>query len=463
MNRIIFCFAVALAATAPTRVALAQDAPTKEQLDQAKKAFAEGKSLHDQGKLAEAVEKFKESYRLSKNPLLLYNIGLTLDEAQQKDAALLYYRKFLSDAPADAAQRSAATERVKVLEKEKLEADLNGTGTPTKPEPTGPATGPGTGPATGPATGPKPGKIKPAGTYGANDFQHQALDTVPPKKPVDITAFVPEDSGWTVTLYYRGAGESTFTSRPMAWRYKELVARIQAKKVAGNSIQYYLEVKDQTGNVVTRSGKSTNPNLVSIEAGAQPHFYMDMNDEGGAVAAPEPGHGDTDEDPLHPHSAPTPVTPVPSDDNPVDQPAGPGNGFTDVGSDKFKYTKWGATGAAGALLGIGIATYILAGKQAQNIVDDSKNCGTPPCRQYDSQYDKAFQDAGKNYQTISNITLVVGIGAAAVAGYWWYREMSAKKHGELKVGSKNASPETTWVVVPSVGDGFGGATAAARF
>jgi len=103
-------------------VATASAEPTKEQLDQAKAAYAEGKSLHDQGKLVEAVEKFKESYRLSQNPLLLYNIGFTLDEAGQKDNALLYYRKFLSDAPASAPQRKTVEERVKVLEKEKLDA-----------------------------------------------------------------------------------------------------------------------------------------------------------------------------------------------------------------------------------------------------------------------------------------------------------------------------------------------------
>ena len=94
----------------------------------AKKAFGEGKALFDEGKLPEAVEKFKESYRLSQNPLLLYNIGFTLDQAGQKDKALFYYRKFLADAPQgrDAAQgsrRSASN----VIEKEKLEADLNGT------------------------------------------------------------------------------------------------------------------------------------------------------------------------------------------------------------------------------------------------------------------------------------------------------------------------------------------------
>ncbi|MFT3692942.1 MAG: hypothetical protein QM831_07365 [Kofleriaceae bacterium] len=114
-------------------MAFAQEAPTKDQLDQAKKAFGEGKALHDEGKLAEAVEKFKESYRLSRNPVLLYNIALTLDENKQTDNALFYYRKFLSDAPADAAQRKTATDRVKQLEQEKLEQDLRASRKRTRP------------------------------------------------------------------------------------------------------------------------------------------------------------------------------------------------------------------------------------------------------------------------------------------------------------------------------------------
>jgi len=93
VTRSIICIAIGLVLATVSAPAYADDAaPTPEQLDQAKKAYGEGKALHDAGKLTEAVDKFKESYRLSKNPLLLYNIGFTLDEAKQKDLALFYYR-----------------------------------------------------------------------------------------------------------------------------------------------------------------------------------------------------------------------------------------------------------------------------------------------------------------------------------------------------------------------------------
>ena len=145
-------------------------------------------------------------------------------------------------------------------------------------------------------------------------------------------------------------------------------------------------------------------------------------------------------------------------------PTTPSRPWIDVGSSKFEKAKWISTASAGALVGGSIVFYILAKKQGDNIVADSTMCGTPPCRQYDHDYDKAWQDAGKRYNTLTNVTAVVGIGAAAVAGYLWYRELTDKHHGELNAANKKkaSSPETSWIVVPSIGDSIG-AAAAARF
>jgi hypothetical protein len=287
----IISFALAALVAPLAHQAIAQGAPNADQLDAAKKAFGEGKAAHDAGKLPEAIEKFKESYRLSRNPVLLYNIALTLDENKQTDNALFYYRKFLSDAPADAAQRKAATERVKQLETEKLDADLSGKPaekqgeTPTKPVE---------------APIKKDIKIKPAGTYAASEFQHQVVEDAPPGKPLDISAFVPEDSGWTVTLYYRSAGDSTFVAKPMVWHYKQLIARIPAAKVTGSSIQYYVEAKDQAGTSVAKSGKATSPNLVNLDASVQPRFFPDFSDDSTADAkTPTQRLHHDDEDPLN--------------------------------------------------------------------------------------------------------------------------------------------------------------------
>ncbi len=457
MNRSIIHLLVALAAliVVPT-IALADDpAPTPAQIEKAKKAFQEGKKLHDQKKLPEAIEKFKESYNLSKNPLLLYNIGVTMEEAQMEDLALFYYRKFLADAPQDAAQRQEVMDRVKVLEKK---FNPGASSEPTKPEPAKLEPGK-----------PEPKKpvvIKPAGTYSATDFQHEVVETAPPAKPLDITAFVPEDSGWTVTLYFRTAGEGKFVSKEMRWRYKELVGRVPAPKMIGNAVQYYIEVKDQTGAVITRSAKSTSPNLVNLEANAPQRFYPDFTEEGEAkVTVEDVKARDDEDDPLNKNKKKKQTS---SSDDVVIQPVDngpPGTGFRDVGSSKFKYMKWGSTAAAATFVGLGVFSFLQAKSYASQVEDDSKQCGSPPCRQFDSTA-AGWQSTGKRYQTIANVSIGIGAVAAVVAGYYWYKELTAKKRGELKVGKAGGSPETTWVVVPSLGDGqtnFLGGNAMTRF
>jgi hypothetical protein len=448
----------------PVHVAFADDpAPTAEQLEQAKKAYGEGKALFDAGKLLDAAEKFKESYKLSRNAVLLYNIGHTLDQAGEKQKALFYYRKFLADAPKNAPQRKDVAKRVDEIEKENFEAELNG----TSPTTTGTPGTPSDTPPKKPAEEPKVQvKVKPAGTYTASDFQHQMIESAPPGKPLDVTAFVPEDSGWTVTLYYRGAGDAKFVAKPMRWRYKELVARIPAARMSGTFVQYYVEAKDADGNVVTRSGKSTSPNLINVDASTPPRFYPDFTDESEPVATntQEQRREDTEEDPLHRGGLgrkPPPVeTPL------VTGPTEHGNGITDVGSSKFKKAKWISTGVAGGLIIGAVVTYVMAKKQASSIEDDAKrtSCsdGIAPPSPFDS-YDLDVQSAGKRYNTWNTLTLVGGIAAAGVAGYFWYKEIKAGKGGEHNSSPSSKPSDPDLVIVPSIGDGFAGAAAAARF
>ena len=453
MNRSTLVLAIALAMGS---VAYAQDAkPTPAQIEKAKKAFAAGKKAFDGGDFPEAVQKFKESYNLSKNPVLLYNIAFANEQAGMEDIALFYYRKFLTDAPEDAAQRGEVTEKVKVLEKK-----FQGGGTTTPTTPTTPTVKPAEPSRTEPVV------IKPVGTYSANDFQHQVVDAAPPKKPLDVTAFVPEDSGFQVTLYFRTAGEGKFTAKLMKWRYKELVARVPPEKMLGDSMQYYIEVKDQAGTVVTRAGKSTSPNLVTLENGASPRFYPDWSDDGEVETPQERVSDDTEEDPLNGNKKkPT----KPDDDDGLvlnPEPTGPGTGFRDVGSSKFTYMKWGSTITAGALLGLSVFSYLQAGSFASALEDDAAMMGESP-KMFDDVA-QGWESSGKRYQTIHKVTLGIGVGVAVVAGYYWYKDLKAKKSGDLKVSGKaSPSPETSWNVVPSLGTSdnstFVGAAAAGRF
>jgi hypothetical protein len=451
VNRFILALALALAA-APS-VALAQQ-PTPAQIEKAKAAFGEGKKLFEQGDFMEAAAKFKESYNLSKNAVLLYNIGFANEKAGQDDVALFYYRKFLSDAPADAAQRPEVTERVKELEK-KFQTGPTTT-TPTTTTPTETTEHHESEPA-------KPLKIKPAGTYSEADVQHQIVDTAPPKKPLDITAFVPEDSGFEVTLYYRTAGEGKFTAKPMKWHYKQLIARVPPEKMIGESLQYYIEAKDATGAVVARKGKSTSPNLVTLEPNAPVRYFPDFTDDtAGSSESTETVHAGRDEDPLHPHQQN-------DDHNDVVGPVTPitgGGGITDPSSKKFTYMKWGSTATAVAMLGVSVGFYLRAGSFADALESDCPpNSG---CQVTWDSYAQSTYDSGKTAQTISRVTGVIGIGAAVVAGVWWYK--SLKGHHATKESAPKATEpkhdEMAWQVtpvLPASRDGFTGAAASIEF
>jgi len=473
VNRIItILIALVLAAIAPARQAYAGDAqPTKDQLDAAKKAFGEARELYDAGKLAEAVEKFKEAYKLSKKPLLLYNIGHTLDELGQKDKALFYYRKFLADSEKTAAQRKDVAKRVDEMTQWILVAHRN-CRTTTPPEPTRTPT-PTTQP-TQPTQPTAPVKVKPAGTYTAADFQHQMIDGAPPGKPLDVTASVPEDAGWTVTLYYRGMGDTKWVAKTMKWRYRELVARIPGNKIGGSTIQYYVDVKDSAGTMVARSGKSTSPNLVNVDASVAPRFYPDLTDDDAGTTATTttvaPQHNDEEEDPLNKKRQ-----------QQVAQPTGPAivetpvEGPVDTNPNKYSKKKWIATGIAGGLLGAAVVTYILGSQQASNIEADrdsrmGNTCMSPPCFEFDS-YDTDVEKAGKRYNSLHTLTALTGVIAGSVAAYFWYKEHKLKKarRGSSGGGGGNAPAAPAapahdeFSLVPTIGDGFAGAAAIGRF
>lgn len=460
--KLITTLALALAtsfAVAP-QVAYAGDPPPSQaDLEKAKKAFQEGKKLHEAGKIEDAIEKYKESYKLSKKPALLYNIGIAMEEAGMEDLALMNFRRFLKEAPADAEQRPLVEERIKAIEK-KLNIGGTGTGTdPKQPDVKNPPKQP---------DQPKaPVVIKPAGTYGEADFQHQVVDTAPPGKPLDVTAFVPEDSGFQVTLFYRTAGEGKFASKLMKWRYKELVARIPAPKMIGSAVQYYIDVKDQAGTAIAKSGKSTSPHQVLLEAGATARFYPDMTDDGEAKVTPKDVvKSDDDDDPLSKNRKPKPDEVA---INTPTEPVVPGTGFTDVGSSKFTKAKWGTTIAGGALLGFAAFSFVQALKYSSALEDDSTECGAPPCRPFTNPgmndfYAADVEKSGKQWQTFFKVGLGVGIGVGAVAGYLWYKEMKAKKRGEMKVSKSAKAPETSsWIVVPSIDENTAGAAATVRF
>lgn len=412
--------------------------PTAEQVEQAKKLFAEAKAQFEKKEFAAATDKFKESYRLSKKPLLLYYVGLGYEEQGQKELAVMHFRKFLADAPPEIEQRKDAQDRVKALEAALFSATAGNTSTATTATKTEPAAG-----------GPK--KIKPAGTYTTADVQHVLIEDAPPGKPLDITAAIPDDSGWTVTLFYRPAGDEKFVSKPMRKRYNELVARIPVDQMTATSVHYYLEVKDQAGQLIDRRGKPSSPNIIFLDASVQPRYYPDWQDiPATATGAAASANTSDDDDPL----GNKPSTTAPAG-NPEGDPLAKG-GFFEVGSKKFNMTKWGATGVTAALLTTSVVFYVRARNANRTLEEEaaastSATCPTgAPCTAYDSFLADA-QSTGQSGETISRVTLGIGVATAAFAGYFWYRELTAPKRAKTE--------KSAWLVAPTVTPQFAGAAA----
>lgn len=462
--------------------------PTAEQIEAAKKLFGEAKTLFEQKKFSEATEKFKEAYKLSKKPLLLYYVGLCLDEQGIKELALFYYKKFMAEAPAATEQRKAAGDRIKLLDNELFSA---GSTPPTGTPPTGdgktttPPTGDGkTTPPTGtPPTGTPPtgdgktptgdgkttsGKIKPAGTYSATDVQHSVVEDAPPGKPLDLTAVVPDDSGFVVTLMYRAAGEEKFIAKPMRKRYNELVGRVPVDKIKAASVHYYIEVKDQAGTVVDRRGKPSSPNIIYLDAAVQPRFYPDFNDDAVADTANTPTRTDTTsdiegDDPFTKGKDPVKIKPRIVANGDETAPLVTGNGLTDVGSSKFTYAKWGTTAATGVFLGLGVLFYVRASNSQSTLEQEATastmgNCpGGPPCVTYDD-YLATAQSTGQTSATLSQVGLGVGLVTAGFAGYFWYKDLTAKKRVSGSA-ARNTRGRDSLVVTPAITPDYAGAAA----
>jgi hypothetical protein len=64
-------------------------------IDAARRAFGEGQQHYDLGEFAEALQSFKDAYRLKEDPALLFNIGQCQFKLEQDEAALHSYRSYL--------------------------------------------------------------------------------------------------------------------------------------------------------------------------------------------------------------------------------------------------------------------------------------------------------------------------------------------------------------------------------
>mgnify|MGYP000927477734 CR=1 FL=1 len=79
--------------------------------------FKEGVALHDKGKDAEALKKFEEAYAIFQSPNILFNVARMEQVLGNGVGALKHYRACLKDTTLTEANRRAAEEHTRNLEK----------------------------------------------------------------------------------------------------------------------------------------------------------------------------------------------------------------------------------------------------------------------------------------------------------------------------------------------------------
>jgi len=83
----------------------------------ARELFEQGRAAWDEGRYREAWEHWHHSYRLSRKPELLYNVGQAADRLRMDREALEAFRLYLEKNP-DAANRKEVENRIRILERE---------------------------------------------------------------------------------------------------------------------------------------------------------------------------------------------------------------------------------------------------------------------------------------------------------------------------------------------------------
>ena len=159
------------------RAALAQPAPTDASGETFESLAEQARAKYREKDFVGAVALFERAYALQPDPAILFNIGRIHEQANNVDAAIAYYQKFIADETVDIGLRDTALQRLATLEKiveirEKEEAKHS----PKQAEP--PQTGPDT-----KAVGPEPGPQPPVGDTTAQQNKSRVL------RPIGYTMF----------------------------------------------------------------------------------------------------------------------------------------------------------------------------------------------------------------------------------------------------------------------------------
>lgn len=416
-------------------VARAESSDEAEITAMAKEHYKQGLDAYKNGKYPEAIKELKKAYLLKRLPALLLNIGATYRKMNDIDNAVYYYKKYLAEAP-DAKDRGEVEKTVADLEHEK------------------PGAGAAANAAAEPAAPPESTPAPEAGTA----WKHTPVDAAPPDQPLDVRVQMPVTKGVKVYVYYRGAGEPEFNQVLMRRHGAEKVGRIPAEAMAGKSVQYYIEGKDDKGHVVKSFGSPADPNIVRIDAAAAPQV---MAAGGGAPAAGAAGaaHEDLDDE----------AAPITGElaEKPKKHHGGASSSSENDRTSRFGAAFWaGAIAAAVGIAGVAIGSYFLyqAKSYSDVLTADSQyrdpttglpyKFTDPNASPYD---DKTVEARGQRDNSIGiALTTVGGIALVGGAALMVVDQVVLKHRGE------KAKRSSAWLM-PSVGPNVAGVAGGVTF
>ena len=100
---------------------------------EAKKHYKMGQDAYAEGKYEVAIKELKKAYLLKRIPAILVNIAMTYRKTKDFDMSLYFYKKYLTEAPADDKQRPSVDTAIVETEKERELANRPQQLEPAKP------------------------------------------------------------------------------------------------------------------------------------------------------------------------------------------------------------------------------------------------------------------------------------------------------------------------------------------
>ncbi|MBU1218726.1 tetratricopeptide repeat protein [Myxococcota bacterium] len=410
--------------------------------DIAKASFEKGQMLYQQGKYLQAIKAMKEAYQAIPKPVILFYIAEIYKDAELKEEAVTYYRKYLEEARINdpTGLRKKAEDALK-----KLGASAKADPTVVVPVVKDPDKKPDKTPDKTPDKKP----VKRTRKYKKGELIHTPLEEAQPNHPAKLEVELPEDikRAW-LYIYYRKPGQDKYQKVKMKVDSNDIYFFIlPCSALSGSILQYYIEAIGVSGKKIAGSGTESSPFIVDINK-------KNPLQPGGKMACSEVEAGVKD----------------PGASGNENKTPGISNiGKTEHGKTRPKsfYFAIGTTGVAAALIGASIAFGFLAQNQATLLSDSQMNYkpdgkttqSYPPTSRYSggivpfSGSIADYDSKGKMYQNTMFIAAGFATLAAAAAVYFWLDSLEiipSSLSFDVITGGKPA--RSSFLITPMFGD-----------